>query len=62
MIEITLGEYLFVIGFCLVAGAIFALGLYAFLRTWVAERHERRARVEYTPADDDWLDSWGIRP
>ena len=22
----------------------------------------RRARAEWTPADDDWLDTWGIRP
>ena len=27
-----------------------------------ATLRRRRTRAEWTPADDDWLDTWGIRP
>jgi hypothetical protein len=62
VIELTLGEYMFVIAFSTGAGAVAALGLFVFLRSYVAGRRESRRLAEWTPVDDDWLDSWGIRP
>jgi hypothetical protein len=32
------------------------------MRATLLEREARRPAVDWTPADDDWLDSWRIRP
>lgn len=32
------------------------------LRAALRSSASRRHPVQWTPADDDWLDSWGIRP
>lgn len=41
-------------------------GLFGFaasrVLTKITERREARFYVEWTPADDEWLDTWGIIP
>jgi hypothetical protein len=62
VIEIPMAHYFGVVAGGTLAGAVFGFGFKAYLDSWLVDRRARRQAAEWTPGDDDWLDSWGIRP